>query len=68
MYILKSSSWKQKLDINSIVQEQGYVLNVEIERMEVIQKCIWYGYVCFTFYCEKNHQKTNMLYKTQNKI
>ena len=55
--MLKSSSWKQKLDANSIVQEQGYVMNVEIGRMEVIQKCIWCGYVCFTFYCEKITKK-----------
>ena len=55
--MLKSSSWKQKLDVNSIVQEQGYVMNVEIGRMEVIQKCIWCGYVCFTFYCEKTTKK-----------
>ena len=65
--MLKSSSWKQKLDVNSIVQEQGYVMNVEIGRMEVIQKCIWYGYL-FHILLWKNHQKTNMLYKTQNKI
>ena len=24
---------------------------------EVIQKCIWYVYVCFTFYCEKTTKK-----------
>ena len=65
--MLKSSSWKQKLDVNSIVQEQEDVMNVEIERMEVIQKCIWCGYL-FHILLWKNHQQTNMLYKTQNKI